>query len=250
MDISNAILLLALFFLGSYIQTVTGFAFGLIVIGLSSVLGLADLAFVAFITSALSLANTGIALRGHTRHVYRPAVLAMLATAIPFTALGLWLLDRFSRDGLNTLQLLLGITLVVSCLMMMLKPKPRAKVNGWFAFATAGAISGLLGGLFATYGPPVAYLMYRQPLALLNIRLTLLMTFAVTSIIRITLALPYLNNLQEVSLMVALGLPVVVIATLIGRRFGPPLSELWMRRLAFTLLLGSGVSLMVSGLMA
>jgi uncharacterized membrane protein YfcA len=249
MDITNAVLLLGLFFLGSYIQTVTGFAFGLIVMGLSSVMGLADLAFLAFATSTLSLANTGIALRDHTHHVYRPAVMAMLLTAIPLTGLGLWLLDRFSQDDISLLQWLLGITLVFSCLLMMLKPRPRTEVNGRLAFASAGAIAGLLGGLFATYGPPLAFLMYRQPLPLLSIRLTLLMTFAATSIIRIALALPFLNNPASVFLICALGLPLVITGTLIGKRFGPPLPDLWMRRLAFALLMGSGLSLMASGLM-
>lgn len=250
MDIINAALLLGLFFLGSYIQTVTGFAFGLIVMGLSSVLGLADLAFLAFATSTLSLANTGIALRGHTQHVHRPAVIAMLATALPLTGLGLWLLNRFSQSGLSLLQLLLGITLILSCLLMMLKPRPRANVNGRLAFASAGAIAGLLGGLFATYGPPLAFLMYRQPLPLLSIRLTLLMTFFATSVIRIALALPFLQNPMNVLLICALGLPLVILGTLIGKRFGPPLPELWMRRLAFALLMGSGLSLVASGLMA
>jgi uncharacterized membrane protein YfcA len=249
MDITNAALLLGLFFLGSYIQTVTGFAFGLIVMGLSSVMGLADLAFLAFATSTLSLANTGIALRGHAHHVYRPAVVSMLCTAIPLTGLGLWLLDRFSQDDISLLKWLLGITLVLSCLLMMLKPKPRTTINGRLAFASAGAIAGLLGGLFATYGPPLAFLMYRQPLPLLSIRLTLLMTFAATSIIRIALALPFLNNLHSVFLICALGLPLVIAGTVIGKRLGPPLPEIWMRRLAFALLMGSGLSLMASGLM-
>jgi len=250
MNFTNAALLLGLFFLGSYIQTVTGFAFGLIVIGLGSVMGLADLAFLAFSVSVLSLANSTIALRGHTHHVHRPAVIAMLLTAVPLTGLGLWLLNRFSQAELSLLQLLLGITLVASCLLMMLKPVPRTYVSGHGAFASAGAVAGLLGGLFSTYGPPLAFLMYRQPLPILTIRLTLLMTFAATAVIRIVLALPFLNNPANIFIVCTLGLPLVITGTLIGKRFGPPLPELWMRRLAFALLLGSGVSLLVSGLMS
>lgn len=240
--------LLGIFFLGSYIQTVTGFAFGLIVMGLASVLGLVGLPFAAFVTSLLSLLNTGIALRGHTHQVYRPALVAMLSTAIPLTALGLWLLARFSDQDVNTLKLILGATIIASCLLMMIRPRPRTRVSNPAVFAIMGAAAGVLGGLFATYGPPLAYLMYRQPLSLLSIRLTLLMTFTMTSIVRVILALPYLDLTADLGLTLLLGLPVVATGTLIGKRFGPPLPEIWMRRLAFALLIGSGTSLVVSGL--
>lgn len=240
--------LLGIFFLGSYIQTVTGFAFGLIVMGLTSVLGLIPLDVAAFITSALSLMNTGLALRGHTHHVHRPALIAILATAIPLTGLGLWLLARFSAEDVNTLKLILGVTIIVSCLLMMWKPHPQAQVSRPWVFASMGAMSGVLGGLFATYGPPLAFIMYRQPLPLLSVRLTLLMTFTVTSVIRLPMALPYLEISRSLVIAALLGLPVVVIGTLIGKCFGPPLPDIWMRRLAYALLIGSGGSLVASGL--
>ena len=239
--------LLGIFFLGSYIQTVTGFAFGLVVMGLTSAFGLVSLEFAAFVTSALSLLNTGIALRGHTHQVYKPALFAMLATAIPLTGFGLWLLARFSAEDVGTLKLVLGATIIASCLLMMFKPHPQSAVSRPWTFASMGAVAGVLGGMFATYGPPLAFLMYRQPLPLLRVRLTLLMTFTATSLIRMPMALPYLDVTPALITSALLGLPVVAAGTLIGKRFGPPLPELWMRRLAFALLIGSGSSLIASG---
>lgn len=247
MDIAVFAALLAIFFLGSYIQTVTGFAFGLIVMGLTSVLGLVSLPFAAFVTSLLSLLNTSIALRGHTRLVHRPALAAMLGTAVPLTWVGLWLLERFSDDNVSTLKVVLGSVIIISCLMMMFRPKPKARMSNPGSFAVVGTLAGLIGGLFSTYGPPLAYLMYRQPLPLLEIRLTLLMTFAVTSVVRLVMAAPYMTLSPDLGLTVLLGLPVVAVGTMIGKHFGPPLPEIWMRRLAFALLVGSGASLIVSG---
>lgn len=248
MDISVLLALLGIFFLGSYIQTVTGFAFGLIVMGLTSVWGLVSLPFAAFVTSLLSLLNTSLALRGYTHRVYRPALIAMLCTAIPLTGVGLWLLERFSDDDVRLLKLILGGVIIASCLLMMVKPKPRSGVSTRWSFAGAGALAGVIGGLFSTYGPPMAYLMYRQPLPLLEIRLTLLMTFAVTSVVRLVMAAPFITFSPDLGLTALLGFPVVVAGTLIGKRYGPPFPEIWMRRLAFALLIASGTGLVVSGL--
>jgi len=53
-----------------------------------------------------------------------------------------------------------------------------------------------------------------------------------------------------VCVQAAIAVPVVVIATLLGRRFPPPFSPATTRRVAFGVLIGIGASLMLPAISA
>jgi len=129
--------------------------------------------------------------------------------------------------------------------VLVLKPHPRSKPAGILKAFSLGAIAGLFGGLFSTAGPPVVYHLYREPIAINTIRMSMLALFAIATLARLMVAIPAGHVTQSVIWVCLIGAPVIVIATWAGQRFVPPLSDLGMRRLAFSLLFIIGVVLLL-----
>lgn len=246
---NSDLFLLLIFALGSYIQTTTGFAFGLIVMSGVTALGLAPIEVTAFAISLLSLVNSGIGLQGKLwRQINWLALRWFMVACLPAIFAGLWLLDYLGENALHLLQLILGISIVISSLLMVVKVKTRQSSPG-YSFAISGALAGVMGGMFATFGPPISYLMYRQPDTLSRIRATLLAIFAVTAVVRLLLVVNTTGIHSGTWLICALGVPVVMLSTVLAKRFPPPLSQDAARHLAFGLLMLSGISLTSQGLL-
>ncbi|MFP8967602.1 sulfite exporter TauE/SafE family protein [Pokkaliibacter sp. CJK22405] len=245
----DIIVTLGLVALGSYVQTLTGFAFGLIVIGSMTLTGMAPIATSAVVISALSLFNSLCSVWGKQRSIRWPLLWLLLAGSVPTIALGLWLLTVLG-DYTGRLEAGLGALIVACSLLMTWKPAPRTTLAGKGTFVFTGLLSGVMGGLFATSGPPSAFTLYRQPLPMAEIRATLQTLFIFTALIRIGMAIPT-GQVNHTTLMLSLaGMPVVFVATMIARRFRPPVSDEGLRRIAFGLLMLTGFSLMAAGLMA
>ena len=247
--LSNELLLLLFFALGSYIQATTGFAFGLIVMSSVSALGLAPIEVTAFAVSVLSLFNSTLGLRGgHLRQVNRLAFSGIMLTCVPVTFIGVWLLGYLGDTELGLLKTLLGLSIVLSSLLMMLQTSRERQRSSATMFGLGGLVAGLMGGMFGTFGPPLAYLMYRQPDTLATIRATLLAIFSITSVVRIAMVM----NTQTVSeatwFICLIGVPVVALSTVAASRFPLPIKPETMRRFAFALLLVAGTSLAWQGL--
>jgi len=243
------LLLLLIFVLASYIQATTGFAFGLIVMASVTALGLAPIEVTAFIVSILSLVNAATTLRGGLwRQLNKRAFVWISLTSAPTTFAGLWLLNISSEAQRDLLQGILGACLVSSSLLMMYRVTQLKKPSSPPAFAMSGLLAGLMGGLFATAGPPITFMMYRQPDPMTTIRATLLCLFSLSAIFRIggvVVSEPISGNIISLS---ALGAPAVILGASVARHFPPPISNLTLRRIAFGLLLVSGISLMLKGL--
>ena len=242
-DLSAFLLLLAV---GAYVQTVTGFALGLVVMGAVTVFGLAPIAFSAVIVSISSLSNALLALRGDRQHVHWPTVLISLAALLPAMVGGIALLTQLSGSSVHTLRLVLGGFILVSGVLLMLKPHPRPQLAGAVPTFIAGAFAGLFGGLFSTAGPPLVYHLYRQPLTVRVIRASLLAVFAVATTWRVAVVAVAGEISREMLWISLLALPMVLGSTALARRFRPPLSDLTMRRLAFGLLMLLGLLLVLS----
>jgi hypothetical protein len=111
-----------------------------------------------------------------------------------------------------------------------------------------GALSGLMGGMFSTAGPPLVYHFYRQPLPIQVIRETLVAVFGLNAILRLLLVVLAGNIPSAAYWPCLLAIPVVIAATALARKFPPPLSPLMFRRAVFCLLFLSGASLALPAL--
>ena len=230
----------------AYVQTVSGFALGLIVMGAIGALELAPLPFAALVVSLISLVNVLSALRGRWHDVAGPTLRVATLSMVPAVLAGLALLLWLESAWLAGLRGLLGGFILGGGLLLLMRPHPRPTPAPLWKAGLWGGIAGLFGGLFSTAGPPIVFHLYREPLGIPAVRATLLAFFAATTLTRILITGAAGAIDSEVLRWVTAGLPAVLLGTWAGRRFPPHLPDLAMRRIAFLLLAGLGLALLVS----
>ncbi len=231
--------------LGAYVQGVTGFAMGMIMLTGVTALAPVPLSVTTAVVSLASLANIVLSLRGHLRSIDARGFLILLLGQVPFLALGLALLTYLDAQMQALSEFLLGVFIVAGCGAMMLRPIPRETRSPGWGFALAGAGGGLLAGLFAAAGPVLGWFLYRQPWPHGTIRATLLACFAVSTVVRTALVGSAGGLTLEVFRFAAISLFAVLLAALLLWRWPPALEEQQLRRGAFTLLTLSGLAIVV-----
>ncbi|ROR34971.1 TSUP family transporter [Inmirania thermothiophila] len=221
---------------GAYVQTVTGFALGLIVMGAVALGGWVPLPAAAAVVSVVALVNNALALAGLRRHVAAGRAARIAAALVPSVALGVWLLERLSVAAESFLRALLGTVILGAGVLLMLHPARRRRPAPAWSDLAFGAVAGVLGGLFSTAGPPVVYHLYREPMRLVEVRATLFAVFVLASLSRVLYVAAAGGFDAHTTGLAAAALPAVAAATWLGRRFPPPLGESGLRRLAFGIL--------------
>jgi uncharacterized membrane protein YfcA len=250
MTIAGLVTLLAIVAVAAYVQALTGFALGLVLMGGIALTGILPLQDAAVLSSLLVLVQGVQVLRTGWRDVaWRPFALIVVASA-PGILAGYALLLLLVEQSLALPQLLLGIIILLASLQLLFKPEPRAAMSPGWTFSLIGLVSGLMSGLFATSGPPLVYHLYRQPLALRTLRETLVLIFFFNATIRIATVVASADVPPVSSWWALSALPMVVVLTYVARRWPPPLSDAALRRLAFALLTLSGLSLAVPAIAA
>jgi uncharacterized membrane protein YfcA len=239
---------LGLVALGSYIQTVSGFAIALIIAGGVTMLGLASIPFTANVISFIALANVAAAVHKRHGHIDIRIMLYGSLGVLLFSGAGLALLAHLSSDAVGLLEIMLGIVILASGALLMVHPHPLTRTSPAYAHLIAGGFGGLLSGLFGAGGPPLVVHIYRQPLPFTVIRTTLLAILGIMPLIRIAFESYNGNITAEILWLSALSAPVSIIVTLAAKRYHPPFSELVMRRFAFGLLCLIGISLIANRL--
>ncbi|TKW65275.1 MAG: sulfite exporter TauE/SafE family protein [Paracoccus denitrificans] len=234
--------------LAAWVQTLTGFALGLILMGATGALGLMPVPHAAAITSLLVLVNAVIVLSKGWRDVDRAALRLILMGAFPSLIVGFFLLNWLAGSSLGLVQLLLGIVIAGSAAQLAARQSPRETRSPPFTFFLSGLIGGLMGGLFATTGPPVIWHLYRQPMQLAAVRVTLVSVFFLTQILRTGLVITNGGITQSLLISAAGAAPAVVLGTWLARSLPPPISPATIRKVALLLLFLSGVSLIASAI--
>lgn len=236
-------------FVAAYVQTLTGFAFGLLLMGTVAVSGLLPLPEAAIVISLLTLANASIVLARGWRDIAVKPFLLSLSGAIPMIVLGYFLLELLASSSLSILRILLGSAIILSSLQLVRRPSSLAGQSHGAAFIVFGAIGGIMGGLFSTAGPPLVFQFYRQPLPHRVIRETLVAIFSLNSLFRLGLVAANGDWRHHALLWALAGLPAVLVSTYLARRWPPVVSARNMRFLVFLLLLFSGGALILPNVM-
>ena len=236
---------LALVTAGAYLQTLTGFAFGLVVMGGVGLTGALALPEAAVAVSLLVLVNAALVLARGWRDIGKRELGLTLVGSLPLLAVGYQLLEWMADANLTALQLLLGVVIVLSAFQLLGAAGERPVRSSDASFVGFGALAGLMGGLFSTAGPPVVYHMYRQPLPHATVRETLVLIFAINAVVRLGLVAGQGKLTSGPLLAALLGAPLVAGATYAARRWPPPLSRRSLRAVVFALLALSGLSLAV-----
>lgn len=249
MELSIQILagLLLVMAFATYFQTVTGFGLSIIVIGVTSGLDLVPLALAASVVSLVSLSNCAMAISlSSAKNLPWRFVWLILLGAVPASIVGVILLEYLSREAAAWLQLALGIVIVISGIQSALKPHPLVRESKGTRLAVNGVVAGLSGGLFGMPGPPIVFLMYRQPLDLDVVRQVLLIVFFLISLFRMAY-LGVFEGFDTDSYVSALfSLPLIAVMTRIGKKYPPPIPAEVIRRLTFMILVTIGIGLIFS----
>lgn len=229
----------------TYAQTMTGFAFGPVLLGLSSLFALAPLPDMSNTVSILTLINALVAIGRSRPHVDWTLLRPALISSLVGVALGVAALDLIHGSMSVILQWLLGLTILVCAFMLVMQARQLARVSRKPVFVFFGIISGLLGGLFSSAGPPMVYQLYRQPLPLAVIRNSLLVIFAANAVVRLSLV-TWQGSIHANTLWMSLeAFPVVVALTWLVRRFASADSIKTVKRMVFVLLIAAGLGLFV-----
>ena len=238
--------------LASYIQTLTGFAFGLIVMGLLATLDVLPIESAALLCALLSLFNNFMALRGRWREIDLTLARRLLLTSLPLLPVGYFLASWLGEAHTPLLGMLLGIVILIACVALLAQPSPRSTLSPRWHFHFAGGLSGLMGGLFAANGPPLVVMLYRQPMTLVSIRCTLFGVFLIGGLMRMGLAIVSPGrageHLSELLMIGAAGVFVVIGFTELARRYPPPLNDNHLRQVAYAILLIASGNLILKGL--
>lgn len=232
--------------LASYVQILTGFAFGLIFLALVGVFDLIPMGVAANTVTLITLSQTLIYFREYPLnddwHVIKPAIWPSLAGVVIGLALLFWLSD----SALYLLKIVLGFSVIGSAGLLVMKFEPKSKIDPPRSFALTGLLAGLMGGLFSTAGPPLVYKLYRQPLSLPVIRQALLVMFGLSQLVRLVIVLITGQLTLAAAVYALLALPLLFGVTRGNRRYPLKLSPTAVSRIAAVLLLMAGVSLIAT----
>ncbi|TDF82639.1 TSUP family transporter [Pseudomonas sp. H9] len=240
MEPHSLVIILLAVAVGSYLQALTGFALGIIVLAIAVLTHAASISIVATTITIVAVPGIAIALARHWRHIDRASFIQTLVGLIPGTLLGLALLAKMSKEHTALLQLSLGGLIVAGGIALFIKPQPLASRSGPISFALMGLLGGLMGGMFSIPGPPLIYHYYRQPVSLQTIRTSLLALSGAMALIRLLMQGLQGELNQDVLSLGTLSIPVAILASWLYVRFPPRLSDLNLRRGAFALFVAMG----------
>ena len=134
----NNLLFLLLVGLGAMVQTLTGFAMGLIIMGGVTAMGLASISDTAAVVSLVSLLNTSLALRRCYHLIDYSYVISLACAMLPAILLGVFIMSYLAEVYADGLRMLLGLVIVAAGTLLMLTPRPYAKASGILGKVLAG----------------------------------------------------------------------------------------------------------------
>ena len=236
--------------ISAYAQTLTGFAQSLILLGLVGMTDIVPLPDAVNAATVLGFFNAWTMLYWRWPVRFEPVLWPAVAASAAGIVAGAFLLTWLAGTAYEALRFILGLGIVGCALLLWSKATPLPAISPPTTFAAVGGLSGLMAGMFSTPGPPMVYLMYRQPLAHARIQESLLLIFGIGSILRLSVVVPSGHFSLQSFQLAAEALPAVILVTTFASRRPPPLSPRRLRAIVCGLLVGTGAGMLVSAILA
>jgi len=222
--------------LAAFTQSISGFGFGILLVGLLPVLGFPLLDVVVMI-GILVIPNLALGLWRVRRHCSLKRIGWVLVGIPVGVPLGIWLQDSGSEALVRGL---LGSVLIFAALEPYFRGDSEPRPTGARWALAAGAASGVLGAAFATGGPPLVIYYYRRRWSKQVTKAALLLTYVVTVATR---TVPYVWKgwlTLDLLCLAAAFCPVVFAASFVGEHVFHRVSQQGFRKVlaAMLVLLG------------
>lgn len=228
-----------------YVQNLTGFALSLMLLGLVGLTHLFPLPDVVNAMSFLVVMNAATFLYRRRPICVESAMKAAVLASMAGSFLGMGILTYLAANAVHLLRTLLGLIVIGCALLLWRMAKPHVKTSPPRIFAAVGVLSGVLGGMFSTSGPPLVYLVYRQPWPLERIQESLIFAFGVGALLRLSV-MGLAGQISAQSLLLAAeAVPVVLLVTLLTANRKPPVSREMLRQIVCVLLIGAGAGMLI-----
>ena len=239
MSLEELVVLGACSLLAAVTQSVSGFGFGVVLVGLVPLFGIA-LRDAVVLIGIIVIPNLCLSLWRLRRHVSLRRV-AWLFAGIPLgVPAGVWLQAQADTYE-GAVRALLGSVLILAAAEPFLRRPARPRpARAWCAVAT-GALSGMLGAAFGTGGPPVVIYFYRRQWSKEATKASVMFTFVGTVAMRLV---PYAWIGWITTRRLAIGaavIPVVVLGTLMGEWLFGRVSQEAFRRVVAVMLVVLGL---------
>src|SRR6185437_10862876 len=233
-----------------YAQALTGFALALILLGLVGATNLVPLTDAVNASTVIAFCSAWTFLyRRRALRVERILIPTLVASAAGIVA-GAVLLTWLAGTAYQVLRLLLGVSIVACALSLWRAAQPLPSLSSPAVYALTGGISGLMAGMFSSPGPPLVYLLYRQPKPVAWIQQSLMVIFGLGTMLRLLIVVPAGQFSLLAMQLAAEAVPVVFIVTSYAARRQPPLSPKLFRGLVCALLIGTGLSMGIGAFIA
>jgi len=233
-----------------YAQALTGFALALILLGLVGATNVVPLTDAVNATTIIGFCTAWLFLyRNRALRIEKVLVPTVIASA-GGVVVGALLLVWLAGAAYQLLRLVLGASIVACALSLWRAAQPLPAMSSARTFAITGGIAGIMGGMFSAGGPPLVYLLYRQPNPLAWIRQSLMVFFGFSTSLRLFIVVPSGQFSLFALQLAAEALPVVFLMTYFAVRHPLPLSPKLFRGLICVLLITTGLSMGISAFLA
>ena len=249
MDLFDGLLLALLVLLASYIQATAGFSFSIVLVAVGSILNLASVWSLTEFAAFLVIVNVTAALFGSTVRPDWRVVTPILIGMVPAIGLGVWALFWLGEDNVYVATIALGALTIVASIGLLVRIGVRPHPSGQGHRVITGTVAGLLGGALAAPGPPLVLTLYKEPLPLSVIRMSLLAILLAYGLIRVIFVQVAEPTDRGDLLLILLYTPMSLGGVWLANRFPPPLSDMGFRKMCFLILVFVGVLLLVDGVL-
>jgi len=229
---------------GFFIRGISGFGSALIITPL--LLFFYDLRTVVSVVAILEIISTAY----FTIEVFKDVDWRYIKSLLPISVIGIavgaFFLINIKTDLLKSIFGVFVVLFAIRIFIINIKSFGYIRRRWPHSIAyIAGALAGLLGGLYGTAGPPVTILLENQMDSKINLRATLTFYFYMVDIIRIV---PYFyaGMIGKEQLKIgAILLPAAFVGMIAGRLIYLKFSEVFFRIIVGIILLASGILLAV-----
>jgi uncharacterized membrane protein YfcA len=246
---THALFLLFVAF-AAYAQSVTGFALALVLLGLVGLTDLVPLTDAVNAVTVMILVNALTFLLRRRPLQLERSLWPAVGSSVLGTAAGVVLLTWLAGTAYQVLRVVLGVSIVACALLLWRAAKPLASVSSARSFVWVGGLSGVLGGMFSAAGPPLVYLMYRQPWTTARIQKSLILFFGVGALLRLAMVVPAGQFSALAMQLAAEAVPVVFLVTAFAAGRPAPLSPRLLKAIVCVLLVATGVGMTAAALSA